>query len=111
MDAIRVLGQVAPPAVIEDEAMGQKAIELLKLRRRILEDEYELKAQEAFRARFYAERAQIEARLEAEPDLAAPDRSHLRARLMEIDAKVWKSQQLSVQYRLELQTYFQLLRP
>ena len=104
------LAQIHPPAVIESEAMGQAAIDLLKLRRRFLENEYELQLQQAQRAKLRAERDGIELRLQNDT-LTGPDRRHLKARIMEIDAKVWKSKELTTQFQLELKVYKQLLRP
>jgi len=110
MEGLQVLTEIRPPKVIESEEMGAAAVRLLELRRRILENQYGCQLQEAHRAKMRAERAGIEQRLEEERDLAEHSRNHLRARILEIEAKLWRSQQLSVQYELELQTFLQLLR-
>lgn len=110
MNNTDVLQEIRPPALIENEEMGERALHLLKLRRRILENEYELQLQAAQRARLRAERAAIEHRLAQERDLPRFDRDHLRARVMEIDAKLWKSQQLTKQFELELTVFMQVLR-
>lgn len=106
-EGMELLAQIVPQNVLEEG--GQGAIAHNQFRRRVLETVYELMHQQAQRTMLTAQKTELLERLKREPDMAPYHQAHIRGRVQELEAKLWKAKALTLQFQHEMHTYREIL--